>query len=113
MTQNGKLSSQRVVLSLSKLNDFSQSANVELINSAFLKNKVTFFIDTGSSVNLVKESVLCPETNRLINRNRIINLVGIGSKIVPTLGEVRLIIKGLEASFYVASESFPILPFSG
>ena len=57
---------------------------------------------------MVKESVLSPETNRLINRNRIINLVGIGSEIVPTLGEVRLIIKGLEASFHVVSESFPI-----
>ena len=73
----------------------------------FSQREATFLVDTGSSVNIIKESSL--KSFILINRKRVLKLVGIGSNTVSTLGEIKVLIHGMESTFHVVSESFPIV----
>ena len=97
---------QRIILALRKPDELKDIAAIELDNISFSKDKVVFMIDTGASVNLLKENALSPIV--WINKKRVIKLVGIDLEMVSTIGEVRLIIKGLEASFHIVPLSFPI-----
>lgn len=63
-------------------------------------------IDTGASVNILKENALKPSIK--INEKRIFNLLGIGTNMVKTLGEIKLSIKGKETSFQIVDKDFPI-----
>ena len=63
-------------------------------------------IDTGCELNLIKENVIDPRI--WVNRTRIFDLVGIGSGIIKSLGEVKLEIKGIESTFQIVPKDFPI-----
>lgn len=76
-------------------------------NSCLKGGKTEMLVDTGSCVNLIKENLLDPRV--WINRRRIHNLMGIAAEMVPTLWEVKIIIKGLETPFQVVTKSFPML----
>ena len=80
---------------------------IELESSSFVENRSNLLVDTGSSVNIIKEQMLDPRV--WINKKRTYALIGISDDIVKTLGEVKLVIKGLETPFQVVSWSFPIL----
>ena len=73
----------------------------------FCQKETTFLVDTGSSVNIIKESSL--KSFILINRKRVLKLVGIGSNTVSTLGKIKVLIHGMESTFHVVSKSFPIV----
>ena len=74
-------------------------------HDVFQEGSVTFLIDTGSQLNLLKRAGVT--TDVPINTDIIYNLTGIGSSIVPTCGEVILQIYGQDMKFQVVDEAFP------
>ena len=70
------------------------------------REEAIFLVDTGSSVNLIKESSL--KSLIWVNRNRILKLVGIGSNTISTLGEINITIESVESTFHVVSRSFSV-----
>ena len=79
---------------------------MKLENLAFSPEQAIFLVDTGSSVNLIKESSL--KSLIWVNRNRVLKLVGIGSNTISTLGEIKITIENVKSIFHVVSRSFPI-----
>ena len=63
-------------------------------------------IDTGSDLNLIKE--YCVQSESWVNKNRIYNLVGISPEMIPTKGEVKTVINGIETDFHIVPNNFPI-----
>ena len=99
-------SNERIILALRKPDELKENATIELDNTSFSKDKVVFMIDTGASVNLLKENVL--STIVWINKKIIIKLVGISPEMLFTIGEDKLVIRGLDGSFHIVSLSFSI-----
>lgn len=81
-------------------------SSIDLENVLFLNGKVNFLVDTGASVNLIKSNVL--KTEMIINKMKIVYLIGINSQMTKTLGEIKLHINGIETWFQVVSPDFPI-----
>lgn len=63
-------------------------------------------IDTGCDLNLIKESHF--DSRVRINRNKMYHLVGVGPRMIPTLGEITLIIKGIQSKFQSVPKDVPI-----
>ena len=63
-------------------------------------------IDTGSDLNLIKEHRVNSRT--WVNKNRIYNLVGISPEMIPTLGEIKTFINGIETEFHIVPNNFLI-----
>ena len=99
--------SNRVVLHLKSQEDLGTVPMIQLKSSSLIKDQTILLVDTGSSVNIIMKQMLDPRV--WINQKRVYALIGIGDDVLDTLGEVKLIIKGLETPFQVVSESFPIL----
>ena len=77
-----------------------------LEHDVFEGGSVTFLIDTGSQLNLLKRTSVTSDVP--INTDIIYNLTGIGSRVVPTYGEVILQVYGQDMKFQVIDEAFPI-----
>ena len=63
-------------------------------------------VDTGCELNLIKESMV--DSRVWVNHEKIYYLVGIGPKIIKSLGEIRVIIGGVESAFQIVPKDFPI-----
>lgn len=63
-------------------------------------------IDTGSDLNLIKQCSIDSQT--WVNSSRIYNLIGISEEMIPTLGEIKTHINGIETSFQTVPNDFPI-----
>ena len=63
-------------------------------------------IDTGSDLNLIKEYSV--DSGTWVNKNRIYNLVGISTEMIPTRGEIKTFINKIETDFHIVPNDFPI-----
>ena len=67
---------------------------------------LTFMIDNGAAVNLIKISAFDPRT--LVDTTQSIPLIGISDQTVNTLGPIIVNIRGNPVSFLVTYDTFPI-----
>lgn len=65
-----------------------------------------FLVDSGSGPNIIKERFL--NSNTSVNRNEILNLTGITTHHVTTLGLAQIDILGRPVAFHVVENKFPI-----
>jgi len=67
---------------------------------------ITFMLDTGSGLNIIKENFV--PKNKTVNYNNILKLNGINKYPVYTLGEITLPLFEKEVTFHIVSNDFPI-----
>ena len=80
--------------------------NIEIKNNRFHDGKAQFLIDTGSELNLLKES--CINKNRRRDKSDIFHLTGIGQGTQKTRGSIRLNIFERVIKFHLVRKNFPI-----
>jgi len=79
------------------------TVQIKLCNSA---PNVTFMLDTGSRLNIIKEN-LVPKS-KIVNYTNVLKLNGINENPVYTLGEITLPLFEKEVIFHIVSNDFPI-----
>lgn len=63
-------------------------------------------VDTGSQLNLIKESALGPDT--VVNPNVVVHITGVGKGTVRTFGEVTMSFKNVYTKLHIVDDAFPI-----
>lgn len=63
-------------------------------------------VDTGSQLNLIKES--CLDSEIIVDTKKIVHITGVGRGNVRTYGEVTLAFKNIFTKFHIVGDSFPI-----
>lgn len=97
---------QRRIVFQIKTSGKGELPSIVLENTSFSNNRAHFLVDTGASVNLLKIDTLSKE--KIINRSKIFNLVGINSKMTKTIGETIIYIHGIETLFQIVANDFSI-----
>ena len=67
---------------------------------------LTFLVDTGAAVNLIRQSEISP--TMFIEEDNVVELKGITPHSLPTLGKVKIFINGVATEFYLVAGTFPI-----
>lgn len=75
-------------------------------NGCFKDKHAKMLVDTGSQLNVIKESALDPET--VVNTKVIVHITGVGKGLIRTYGEVTMNFKNLFTKLHVVDDSFPI-----
>ena len=101
-----KLTPSKRALTSIRSSECKSNPTLDLKDRSFLKGSAEFMIDTGSDLNLIKE--YCVNSRTWVNRNRIYNLVGISPEMIPTKGEIKTRINGIETDFHIVPNNFPI-----
>ena len=83
---------------------------VEISSPDFINNSLTFTLDTGASVSLIKLNHLADHLS--YTDDGLIDLQGINDVLMPTIGLCKLNLKFgqifIEHQFYIVNDSFPI-----
>ena len=63
-------------------------------------------VDTGSQLNLIKESAITAEAS--IDPNTIVHITGVGKGSVRTFGAVKMFFKNIPTILHIVDDAFPI-----
>ena len=81
-------------------------APVVVLKPDALKEPISFMLDTGATLNVIKKRNLPPPVTP--DASEVINLSGITAGKVPTLGTVRMNIHNFPVEMHVVTDKFPI-----
>ncbi|KAJ8688136.1 hypothetical protein QAD02_023931 [Eretmocerus hayati] len=79
---------------------------VPLQTSSLTNKNLSFLVDTGCSLNLIKSKYI--DENVVVDKKVIYNLIGIGENTVKTLGKVTLNFDGTLIPFNIIPDNFPV-----